>query len=211
MAQYKVPQDVEADDKLIGPFSFRQFVYLLVAAGLVALCIPLFNIFPLLIILPAPFILFLLALSLPLKKDQPMETYLSAVLSYYMKPHNRLWEPGEPESIIVITAPKKTDEVHLKDIDQDEAMHRLSFLADIVDTEGYAIKGASNKIPNKHLIHAITSSSIRCAMLLQTTTNSRALPLSLTMANHNHSHNSSSQCRSDLNIQITPLQNQLFL
>ena len=144
MAQYKVPQDVEADDKLIGPFSFRQFVYLLVAAGLVALCIPLFNIFPLLIILPAPFILFLLALSLPLKKDQPMETYLSAVLSYYMKPHNRLWEPGEPESIIVITAPKKTDEVHLKDIDQDEAMHRLSFLADIVDTEGYAIKGASN-------------------------------------------------------------------
>jgi hypothetical protein len=24
MAQYKVPQDVEADDKLIGPFSFRQ-------------------------------------------------------------------------------------------------------------------------------------------------------------------------------------------
>lgn len=144
MAQYKVPQDVEADDKLIGPFSFRQFVYLLVAAGLVALCIPLFNIFPLLIIIPAPFILFLLALSLPLKKDQPMETYLSAVLSYYMKPHNRLWEPGEPESIIVITAPKKTDEVHLKDLNQDEAMHRLSFLADIVDTEGYAIKGASN-------------------------------------------------------------------
>ena len=82
MAQYKVPQDVEADDKLIGPFSFRQFVYLLVAAGLVALCIPLFNIFPLLIILPAPFILFLLALSLPLKKDQPMETYLSAVISF---------------------------------------------------------------------------------------------------------------------------------
>lgn len=144
MAQYKVPQDVEADDKLIGPFSFRQFVYLLVAAGLVALCIPLFNIFPLLIILPAPFILFLLALSLPLKKDQPMETYLSAVLSYYMKPHNRLWEPGEPESIIVITAPKKTDDVHLKDLNQDEAMHRLSFLADIVDTEGYAIKGASS-------------------------------------------------------------------
>ena len=34
MAQYKVPQDVEADDKLIGPFSFRQFVYLLIAGGL---------------------------------------------------------------------------------------------------------------------------------------------------------------------------------
>ena len=32
MATYKVPQDVEADDKLIGPFSFRQFIYLIVVA-----------------------------------------------------------------------------------------------------------------------------------------------------------------------------------
>lgn len=144
MAQYKVPQDVEADDKLIGPFSFRQFIYLLICAALIALCVPLFQVFPLLIILPLPIILFLLALSLPLKKDQPMETYLSAIVAYYMKPHNRIWEPGEPESTIVITAPKKTDEVHLKDLSQEEATHRLSFLADIVDTEGYAIKGGSS-------------------------------------------------------------------
>ena len=41
MAQYKVPQDVEADDKLIGPFSFRQFVYLLIAGGLIALAVAL--------------------------------------------------------------------------------------------------------------------------------------------------------------------------
>ena len=33
MAEHKVPQDVEAEDKLIGPFSFRQFVYLMVAVG----------------------------------------------------------------------------------------------------------------------------------------------------------------------------------
>ena len=75
----------------------------------------------------------------------------------------------------------------------------------------YKIPPSANKISNKHLIRAITSSSIRCAMLLQTTINSKALPLSPTMANHNHSHNSSSQCRSDRNIQITPLQNQSFL
>ena len=44
MAQYKVPQDVEADDKLIGPFSFRQFVYLLIAGGGIALAVGLFQI-----------------------------------------------------------------------------------------------------------------------------------------------------------------------
>jgi len=35
MATYKVPQDVEADDKLIGPFSFRQFIYLIIVAGFI--------------------------------------------------------------------------------------------------------------------------------------------------------------------------------
>ena len=37
MAVYKVPQDVEADDKLLGPFSFKQFVFLIVAVGMIAL------------------------------------------------------------------------------------------------------------------------------------------------------------------------------
>ena len=143
MAQYKVPQDVEADDKLIGPFSFRQFVYLLIAAGLAAVAVALFQLFPLLAIIPVPVILLFLALALPLKKDQPMETYLAAIVSYYLKPRKRVWTPGQKESTILITAPKKVDDNRSRDLSQEEATHRLSFLADIVDTEGYAIKGAS--------------------------------------------------------------------
>ena len=145
MAQYKVPQDVEADDKLLGPFTFRQFVYLMIIGGLIAIDFLLWQIFPLLILISVPPILLLGALCFPFKKDQPMETYLSAIVAYHLKPHTRVWEPGEPEATIVITAPKKTDEVHLKDISQEEATHRLSFLAEIVDTEGYAIKGSGVK------------------------------------------------------------------
>lgn len=143
MAQYKVPQDVEADDKLLGPFSFRQFVYLLIAGGLIALAVAFFQLFPLLAIIPLPPVLLLVALALPLKKDQPMETYLAALVSYYIKPRTRLWTPGQKESTIKITAPKIVDDNRTRDITGEEATHRLSFLADIVDTEGYAIKGAS--------------------------------------------------------------------
>ena len=142
MAQYKVPQDVEADDKLIGPFSFRQFVYLLIAAGLIALAVGLFQLFPLLAIIPIPFALFFLALALPLKKDQPMETYLAALVSYYLKPRTKVWMSGQKESTILITAPKIKEDKRTRDITGEEATHRLSFLADIVDTGGYAIKGA---------------------------------------------------------------------
>jgi len=159
MAQYKVPQDVEADDKLIGPFSFRQFVYLLIAAGLIAIAVGLFQLFPLLAIIPLPLILLFLVLALPLKKDQPMETYLAAVVSYYLKPHNRLWVPGQRESTILITAPKIVEDVRTRDISGEEATHRLSFLANIVDTGGYAIKGASNNNMREDLVAEANATS----------------------------------------------------
>ena len=144
MAQYKVPQDVEADDKLLGPFTFRQFLYLLIAAGLIAIAVLLFKVFPLLAIIPLPPVLLLLALSLPLKKDQPMETYLAALVSYYLKPRTRIWNPGQAETTIRITAPKIIEDSRTRNISGEEATHRLSFLADIVDSGGYAIKGASS-------------------------------------------------------------------
>ena len=106
MAQYKVPQDVEADDKLLGPFNFRQFVYLLVAGGFIALAVAFFQIFPLLALIPLPFILLLGALALPLKKDQPMETYLAALVSFYIKPRTRRWMVGQKDVSIEIIAPK---------------------------------------------------------------------------------------------------------
>ena len=140
MSVYKVPQDVEADDKLLGPFNFRQFIYLIIVAGCIALDIFLWGIFPGLIILPLPVIIFFGALALPLRKDQPMETYLAAIVSFYLKPHKRLWQPDGIEHLIQISAPINKEDSLIKDISQMEASRRLSYLADIVDTEGWAIK-----------------------------------------------------------------------
>lgn len=144
MASYKVPQDVEADDKLIGPFTFRQFIYLMIVFGAITLAVMLFQLFPLLAIIPVPFAIFFLVLALPLKKDQPMETYLAAIVSFYLKPHKRFWIPGQSESTILITAPKKVEVSRTRDITGEEAGHRLSFLANIIDTEGQAIKNPNN-------------------------------------------------------------------
>ena len=52
MAVYKVPQDVEAEDKLLGPFSFKQFIFLIVAIGMIALAWGLFSVLPPLAIIP---------------------------------------------------------------------------------------------------------------------------------------------------------------
>ena len=143
MAVYKVAQDVEADDKLIGPFSFRQFVYLIIVAMAMALAWGLSQIFIGFIIIPMPIILFFGALALPLRKDQPMEIYLAAIVSYYLKPRRRLWIPDGVESLVEITAPKVVEVQRAKDISQTEAERRLGYLADIADTQGWAIRHAA--------------------------------------------------------------------
>ena len=144
MATYKVPQDVEAEDKLLGPFTFRQFIYLLISAAGIAIIFGLFQIFPLLAIIPIPFTFFFLILALPIKKDQPMEVYLASIASFYLKPNTRRWTPGQKETTIKITAPKIIEKPRARNITEEEASTRLSFLSNLVDSEGYAIRGNSN-------------------------------------------------------------------
>lgn len=147
MAQYKVPQDVEADDKLLGPLSFRQFIYLGIVAALVAVGWFLSQIFLVLAIIPVPFALFFLILALPLRKDQPMETYLAALISFYTKPNKRFWNPGQRESTISIVAPKIVEKNLVKNLSEEEASRRLSFLAGLVDSEGQSLRGDRGNFP----------------------------------------------------------------
>ena len=143
MAVYKVPQDVEAEDKLIGPFSFRQFIYLIVAALGILLAWALSRLFIGLAIVPLPIILAFLALALPLRKDQPMETYLVALIKFYFKPRSRLWDPEGQLSLVNITATKTAEGPQLKALRGAAASQQLAYLAQVVDTQGWASRGAT--------------------------------------------------------------------
>lgn len=148
MAVYKVPQDVEADDKLLGPFSFRQFIYLIIVALGIGMAWLLSQVFIGLIIIPAPIIIFFGALALPLKKDQPMEAYLGAMVSFYfIKPRKRLWSPDGLNSLVEITAPKIAEPERTKDISGDEAKERLGYLTDIVESRGWSVRGSGVPLP----------------------------------------------------------------
>lgn len=148
MAVYKVPQDVEADDKLIGPFSFRQFIYLIIVALSIAAAWGLAQLFIPLAIIPLPIILLFGALALPLRKDQPMEIYLAAIVSFNLKPRKRLWTPDGLSSLIEITAPKTVEVQRTKDLSQSEASRRLSYLANVVDSQGWSVRGVGAPTPN---------------------------------------------------------------
>lgn len=143
MAVYKVPQDVEAEDKLLGPFSFRQFVYLIIAGGAAFIAWLMWNISSFLVIIPIPIIIFFVVLALPLRKDQPMEIYLIAVLQFLFKPKQRLWKPDGIISLVQLTLPQVKEVQRIKDLTENEAISRLSYLADVMDTRGWASRGVS--------------------------------------------------------------------
>ncbi len=151
MAVYKVPQDVEAEDKLLGPFTFRQFIYLMIVAAGAFLAYGLSQLFWGLALLPLPVIGFFLILALPLKKDQPMETYLTAVVRFWLKPRTRRWDPEGNVVAVEITAPTTADMPLTKDFTGAEASQRLSYLAQIVDTGGWASRGLTSATDNLHL------------------------------------------------------------
>ncbi len=148
MAVYKVPQDVEAEDKLIGPFNFRQFVYLIIVALALGIAWGLGQLFLPLAIIPLPVIIFFGALALPLRKDQPMEIYMAALVSFYLKPRKRIWEADGIKSLIEITVPKVVEVQRTKDISQNEAQKRFQYLAEIVDSQGWAVRGRGVQAPN---------------------------------------------------------------
>lgn len=144
MAVYKVPQDVEADDKLIGPFSFRQFIYLMIVAAAGFIGWVLAQIFIGLIIIPLPVILLFGALALPLRKDQPMETYLAAVVRFFLKPKKRMWQPDGQVNLVEIIVPKVVEQQRFKDISQNDAQDRFNYLAQVMDTRGWSTRGVTS-------------------------------------------------------------------
>lgn len=143
MASYKVPLDVEADDKILGPFSFRQFVYLIVVALGLFMAWLLSKIFIGLVILPLPVVILFGALALPLRKDQPMETYLLAMVRFFLKPRRRLWQPDGSVSMVQIIAPRSIEETLTKGLSGSQARDELGYLARLMDSRGWAAKGLS--------------------------------------------------------------------
>lgn len=143
MAVYKVPQDVEADDKLLGPLSFRQFIYAVIAVTGCAVAFFLSKIFIGLVIIPLPIIILFAILALPLRKDQPMEMYLIAIIRFMLKPRYRLWQPEGNVALVQIVAPRVVEEIRSNGLSQDEARSRLDYLAQLMDSRGWSTKGTS--------------------------------------------------------------------
>ncbi|MGZ6005336.1 MAG: PrgI family protein, partial [Candidatus Saccharimonadales bacterium] len=144
MATYKLIQDIEAEDHILGPLTFRQFVFALIAAFLIYLnvffVIHNMAFFVVILLPPAMFFTFF---ALPLGRDQSTEVWALAKLRFYFKPRKRIWNQSGVKELVTITAPKRVEPVRTNGLSQTEVRSRLKALADTIDTRGWAVKNVS--------------------------------------------------------------------
>lgn len=92
----QVPQYLDVEDKIIGPFTLKQFLYLLFGGGLIFL---LFNIlkFPIFIIIAIPIALLTLALAFYKIGRQKFSQFVISFLGFISKPNIYTWKKSPPQ------------------------------------------------------------------------------------------------------------------
>lgn len=148
MAQYKVIQDIEAEDKLLGPLSLRQFIYAGIAATLGYLSfVSVAKGAPFMLAIFLPPMLFCMFFAWPWSPDQPTEVWALARIRFYFKPRRRIWDQSGMKDLVTITVPKTIPKNYTNGLSQTEVKSRLSALADTIDSRGWAIKNAAVSMP----------------------------------------------------------------
>ncbi len=144
MATYKVLQDIEAEDKFVGPLTLKQFIF--AAITIVACYISFLFITKHVWFLALPLLPIIFAggfLAFPWGRDQPTEIWLLAKVRFLFKPRLRIWDQDGVEELVTITAPKRVEEVLTDNLSQTEVKSRLRALADTIDSRGWVVKNVN--------------------------------------------------------------------
>jgi hypothetical protein len=141
MAQsYKIPQNVDLEDKIFGPFTLKQFLYLL-AAGIVTFISfsTFFSILPVVFYL-ITFVTWLATAAFVFVRpnEQTFAKFVTSFIWFTTKPQRRTWR-----RIPTLDQIKLQDEAPEVDPtppepNMDEVRSRLARLAHVVDTRGWS-------------------------------------------------------------------------
>lgn len=120
--RYKVPQNIDMPDRIIGPLTMIQFVESVLGGGLAYIC---YNAFPkpfgLIVAIIAG--LFTAAVVFMKVNERPFLFYFMAFLKYLATPKRRIWQKGQESDfdVEIYVPPAKTGQ-HLehKSLDKDK-------------------------------------------------------------------------------------------
>ena len=137
--RFQVPQFIEIEDKLFGPLTFKQFIYL---AGGIGFSVVLFLFLPkfLAIIIALPIILFAAALAFYKVNDKPFANMVEAFVKYALTDKLYIWKK-EPPSLKSSGEPreKKIEQVYVPKLSESK-LKELTWSLDIKENQNPVTK-----------------------------------------------------------------------
>jgi len=94
--QFKVPQFIEIEDKIVGPLTLKQFLYLLAGVGALAVLWFYLTLGAFLLI-GIPIGILVLALAFYKYNGRPLISILGSFIKYITKPRLYLWKKDNKE------------------------------------------------------------------------------------------------------------------
>lgn len=117
MAQYKVPQNIDMQDRVVGPLTLFQFLYLL-AGGMVFYTTLKTPGAIDLIVIGLPAAAFALAFAFLKINDQPFSRFITSFIFFLLHPKKRVWHHGggAPQISLTQSNTSKTKHVIRRDL-----------------------------------------------------------------------------------------------
>lgn len=137
----KIPQDVTREDRLIGPLTLKQFLYLLFGGGVIFLTYQYYSLQYLFLIefLGITFVVaaFVLAMAFGRINGIGFATFMVNFIRFNLSPKQHIWDKDEEEALLVADtttpiATVQTSQVKTK----TPAASQLELLAKVLDTGG---------------------------------------------------------------------------
>lgn len=134
--QFKVPQNIDLEDRIVGPLTLIQFLYLIGGGLLVYVLYQAIGLSSLAAFLILAIPLAALALSLAFLKiqDRPLSHFILAGLTFLGRPKLRLWQRTGEEYAVFTEPPavkKEATNIEKKSLGKSE----LEMLAQTLDTQ----------------------------------------------------------------------------
>lgn len=141
--RFQVPQFIEVEDKIFGPLTFKQFIYL---GGGIGLSVILFLLLPnfLAFVLSAPVVLFAAALAFYKVNNKPFINVVEAFFKYTITSKLYLWKKEDKAPTKTVES-KPVEQVYVPRLSESK-LKDLSWSLDIKENQNPTSEEVENNV-----------------------------------------------------------------
>lgn len=131
--RFQVPQFIEIEDKIVGPLSLKQFLYLAGGGGISFIVYSFLPIFISIIIIPV-IIVFSLALAFYKHNNKPFIDLVEAATQYYLGEKLYIWKKQNRVTETKVSAPTTAPQMYVPRL-SDSKLKELTWSLDIKENQ----------------------------------------------------------------------------